>query len=80
MRELARPGGLGDFKVMVFGNNAGRPRLWGFHPSGAAADLAERTGPPRLTPQHLDLPAGQYPAGDLGFALDWDALWAGDEG
>ena len=78
MRALARPGGLGDFKVMAFGQNAGQPRLWGFHPSAEAADLADRTGPPRLTPQHLDLPAGRYPAADTGFEVAWDALWPGD--
>ena len=78
MRELAKPGGLGDFKVIAFAKNAGQPLLWGFHPSAEAADLAERTGPPRLTPQHLNLPAGRYPPADAGFELAWDALWPGD--
>lgn len=80
MKELAKPGGLGDFKVIAFGKNAGRPLLWGFHPSAEAADLADRAGPPRLTPQHLDLLSGRYPAADWGFELAWDALWAGDGG
>lgn len=80
MRELAKPGGLGDFKVIAFAKNAGRPPLWGFHPSAEAADLADRAGPPRLTPQHLNLPAGRYPPADWGFELAWDALWAGDGG
>lgn len=80
MRELANPGGLGGFKVMAWGKDVGRPRLWGFHPSGDAADLADRAGAPRLTRQHLDLLAGRYPQADAGLELGWEALWPGDGG
>ena len=78
MRELAKPGGLGDFKVMAQGKNAGRPRLWGFHPAADAAALAAQTPPPTLTPQHLNLPAGRYPAAEMEFEAAWDALWPPD--
>ena len=78
MRELAKPGGLGDFKVMVQGKNVGRPKLWGFNPSVQAADLAAKMPLPILTPEHLDLLAGRYPAAKVEFEMSWDALWPGD--
>lgn len=78
MRELAKPGGLGDFKVMAQGKNIGRPWLWGFHRAADAAALAAQTPPPTLTPQHLDLPSGRFPAAATEFEAAWDALWPPD--
>ena len=78
MRALAKPGGLGDFKVMAQGKDAGRPRLWGFHPAADAAALAAQRPPPTLTPQHLNLPAGRFPAAEMDFEAAWDALWPPD--
>ena len=78
MRELAKPGGLGDFKVMAHGKNMGRPELWGFHPSEEAAQLAGRMPMPLPTPEHVDLTAGRYPSAVAEFEVAWDALWAGD--
>ncbi len=77
MRELAKPGGLGDFKVMAHGKNAGKPELWGFHPSEQAARLAAQL--PALLPAagHLDLLAGRYPGPEAEFEIAWDTLWPG---
>ena len=79
LRELAKPGGLGDFKVMVQGRNAGTPELWGFHPSHQAAELAARMPMPSPTPEHLDLLAGRYPSAEAEFEMARDALWPGAE-
>ncbi len=78
MRELAKPGGLGDFKVMAQGKNAGKPELWGFHPSERAAGLAAQLPAPLPAPEHLDLLAGRYPAAEVQFEMTWDALWPDD--
>ena len=75
MRELAKPGGLGDFKVMAQGKNAGKPELWGFHPSGQAAEKAGQMPLPLPAPEHLDLLKGRYPAAADEFEMAWDALW-----
>ena len=78
MRELAKPGGLGEFKVMAQGKNVGRPELWGFAPSEQAQDMAARMPPPIPTSEHLDLLAGRYPVAEVEFEMSWDALWPGD--
>ena len=62
MLDLARPGGLGDFKVLVQAKGVGRADLWGFNPSIEASDLADRVPVPLLTRQHLSLLQGRYPA------------------
>ena len=78
MRELAKPGGLGDFKVMAQGKNVGKPDLWGFHRSQHAVNLAAQSPPLSLTAQHLDLLAGRYPAAEFEYEMPWDALWPGN--
>ena len=66
MLDLARPGGLGDFKVLVQGKGVATSDLWGFHSSdhGATAEeaaaLVDSLPVPLLTPQHLSLPEGLY--------------------
>ena len=75
MRELAKPGGLGEFRVMAAGINVEEPDLWTFHPSEQASALAAQLPPPLPTPQHLDLLAGRYPASEIQFEMAWDALW-----
>ena len=62
MLDLARPGGLGDFKVLCQGKRVGKPGLWGFTPSMQATNLAERLPVPLLTPRHLSLLEGRYAA------------------
>ena len=62
MLDLARPGGLGDFKVLCQGKGVGAPDLWGFSDSDVAAKLAEQLPVPLLTPSHLSLLEGRYAA------------------
>ena len=62
MLDLARPGGLGDFKVLCQGKGVGTPDLWGFTPSVEATKLADQLPVPLLTPQHLSLLEGRYAA------------------
>jgi SAM-dependent MidA family methyltransferase len=69
MLDLARPGGLGDFKALAQGKNVGQPRLWGFGSATEAATLAEQLPVPLLTPQHLSLLEGRYPQTDFEFDL-----------
>ena len=75
MRELAKPGGLGDFKVMAQGKNVGTPELWGLHPSAQAEELAEGMPLPVPSPEHIDLLAGRYPGAETELEMTWDALW-----
>ena len=78
MRELAKPGGLGDFKVMAQGKNTGKPELWGFSLSEQAQNMAAQMPLPRPTQVHLDLLTGRYPATEAQFEMAWDALWPDD--
>ena len=75
MRELAKPGGLGDFRVLAQGKNVGKPELWGFHVSGQARDLTERMPAPMPTAEHLDLLTGRFPPAESEFEMAWDTLW-----
>ena len=69
MLDLVRPGGLGDFKVMVQGKGVGRVRLWGLEASEEAAALVEKLPPPVLGESHLRLAQG-YPQIETSFELD----------
>jgi SAM-dependent MidA family methyltransferase len=82
LTDLARPGGLGDFKVMVHGKNVGRPNLWGFEPSVGLMDLIEKLEFPLLTPRHLSRMEGRYPPGEYELALDdlWPSVGESSEG
>ena len=62
MLDLARAGGLGEFKVLAQAKGMGRAGLWGFSPASEASDLADRIPVPLLTSQHLSLLEGRYPA------------------
>jgi SAM-dependent MidA family methyltransferase len=75
--ELARPGGLGDFKVLAQGKNVGQPKLWGFLEQDEAVALLEELPAPLLTPQHLSLLAGRWPQGEPEVALE--ELWGGGD-
>ena len=78
MLDLARPGGLGDFKVLAQGKGVGQPELWGFNALDTADDeaaalvaaLVNNMPVPLLTSQHLSLLQGRYPSGELDFDLD----------
>ena len=60
---LTRPGGLGDFKVLIQGkglppSGGGRPALWGMAGSPEAVELVRRLPVPLLTEGHISLPGG----------------------
>jgi len=77
MLELARPGGMGDFKVLVQGKAVGvsARRLWGLG-EGEKPAFVEDLPVPLLEPQHVPLLEGRYPHwGD-----QWQERWALSEG
>ena len=60
---LTRPGGLGDFKVLIQGkglpdSGGGHPALWGMAGSPEAVELVRRLPVPLLTEGHISLPGG----------------------
>lgn len=72
MLELARPGGMGDFKVLVQRKGAPEARLAGMvGPSPAWKDRLARLPLPLLTARHLAILAARYPQTTQNF----DALW-----
>ena len=82
MLDLARPGGLGDFKVLAQGKRVEQPVLWGFE-SGAnpatglvkgGLELAGQLPVPVLTEQHLSVLAGRYPHAAAQFEGHWPAI------
>jgi hypothetical protein len=76
MLDLARPGGLGDFKVVAQGKGVGQPALWGFAPATEAVALARELPVPLLAGHHLRLLEGRYPQ----TGLEFERLWPfGDE-
>ena len=79
MRELVKPDGMGAFRVMALGRNAGQPHLWGFHPSADPSALIVQLPMPEPTPAHVDLLSGRYPWHQAEFDVPWDALWPGDD-
>ena len=70
MLDLARPGGLGDFKVLAQGKNVGSPDLWGFNEPEPGQPVALESTVPLLDGGHLPLMEGRYPHANLEF--DWD--------
>ena len=81
MLDLARPGGLGGFKVLAQAKGLGRPVLWGFEPAAepvrslakGAAELARELPVPLLTQQHISVLAGRYPHAAAEFEGQWPA-------
>ena len=69
--ELVKPGGLGDFKVLVQGKNVGRQDLWGFESTPEAQKIVAGFSPPKLTESHLNLMRGRYPTSEMEFEPFW---------
>ena len=72
MLELARPGGMGDFKVLVQRKGTACHRLSSVH--GASQEWEQRVRGlplPRLSSQHVDLLSARYPHA----SEDWEQLW-----
>ena len=78
MRELVKPGGLGDFKVIAFGKGVVQQDLWGVGGSEEAMKLTARMPPLLMTPEHIDLPSGRYPATEVELEMAWDEFWPAD--
>ena len=61
MLQLIRPGGMGDFKVLIQGKNAPPTTLWSLQPSDELASLTQKLNPPLLTDRHVPLLQARYP-------------------
>ena len=72
MLDLARPGGMGDFKVLAQRKGTACHRLSGVHGASEEWEKRVRGLPlPRLSGQHVDLLAARYPHA----SEDWEQLW-----
>ena len=72
MLDLARPGGMGDFKALVQRKGTDCHRLSGVHGASQEWEQRVRCLPlPRLSGQHVDLLAARYPHA----SEDWEQLW-----
>ena len=82
MLDLARSGGLGDFKVLAQGKNVGHPALWGFNATGEALEMAEQAPVPLLGDRHLRVAEARYPhlASGYEYLQSWEELVGLDEG
>ena len=72
MLEMARPGGMGDFKVLVQRKETTCHRLSSVH--GASQEWEQRVRGlplPRLSGQHVDLLGARYPHA----SEDWEQFW-----
>jgi hypothetical protein len=67
MLDLARAGGLGDFKVLAQGKNVGNPALWGFNATEEAFATTELSPVPLLSNRHLRVAEARYPYVGLEF-------------
>lgn len=74
MLDLARPAGLGNFKVLAQGKGVGQPELWGFTGpvtiDDDAAAVFDNLPVPLLTSHHISLLEGRYPSGEVEIELD----------
>ena len=59
--QLVKPGGLGDFLVLLQGQGIPEIDLWGLKPSPESREFLESLPLPLLTPQHLSLLEARYP-------------------
>ena len=70
MLDLIRPGGLGEFKVLVQGKGTPDLPLWGLESDEELERLLAKLPTPLLTPLHMPLLQGRYPH----LAVDWGNL------
>ena len=80
MMDLVRLGGLGDFKVLAQGKNAGRPELWGFGSSGSSGSskeaeaIARELPVPILATEHPPLLESRFPHLEMEFDESWSLI------
>ena len=60
MLDLARAGGMGDFKVLVQGKKVGTPSLWGIDGSDEADGILDNLPLPLRSEDHIPLMEGRY--------------------
>ena len=60
MLQLIRPGGMGDFKVLIQAKNAPPTTLWSLQRSDELARLTQELNPPLLTDRHVPLLQARY--------------------
>ena len=73
IKELVRPGGLGEFKVLVQGKNIGNSTFWGLDRPEEASALIDSLQVPLLTEHHLSIPAARNRGGETEFGAFWPA-------
>ena len=61
MLDLVRPGGMGDFKVLVQGKSVPDKPLWGVQAAAELEELLQGFPVPLLTAMHVPLLQGRYP-------------------
>ena len=61
MRQLVRPGGMGEFKVLIQSKGVEYESLWGLGGRAGATALASTLPSPRLTSHHMKLMQARYP-------------------
>ena len=70
MLDIVRPGGMGEFKVLVQGKGVKSPLLWGVEPTRELEEMLDRLPLPLLTPLHMPLLEGRYPH----LAFEWEEM------
>ena len=71
MQQLVRPGGMGDFQVMVQAKGVAPTSLWGLQPHGELDSLLETLPEPRLTGRHMPLLEASHPHSAQSFEHLW---------
>jgi len=74
MVDLLRPGGLGDFKVLVQAKGVSNTALWGFQTGDREHELdalLDSLPPPLMTPDHLNLKQGLNTGGEFQLEGYW---------
>ena len=69
--DLARPGGLGDFKLLIQEKNITAPKLWGIEHSANVDPIVESLPIPLLTNRHLEMPDERFIGRDYGAEMFW---------
>ncbi len=82
MLDIIRPGGIGDFKVLVQGKRVDSPHIWGLgsttgevgKPTEELDAMLRELPIPLLTPHHVPLLEGRYPHLAPEWAPGWEDL------
>ncbi len=81
MVDLLRPGGLGDFKVLVQAKGVSNTALWGFQTGDREHELdalLHSLPPPLMTPEHLDIRRSWNLGGEIQMEEYWPPFTALD--